>query len=98
MDGARGRAESGIGRTALCSAARTIRRVVGKGVTLVDSAATTAEAACRVLTERGLARSARSGGGTCRFFTTDDPERFARTGRLFLDMPLGGDDVTLVDL
>ena len=51
-----------------------------------------------LLTERGLARSARSGGGTCRFFTTDDPERFARTGRLFLDMPLGGDDVTLVDL
>jgi len=50
------------------------------------------------LTARGLARSARSGGGTCRFFTTDDPERFARTGRLFLDMPLGGDDVTLVDL
>ena len=78
--------------------AGAIRRVVGKGVTLVDSAATTAEAACRVLTERGLARSARSGGGTCRFFTTDDPERFARTGRLFLDMPLGGDDVTLVDL
>lgn len=78
--------------------AGAIRRVVGEGVTLVDSAATTAETARRVLTEQGLARAARPGGGVCRFFTTDDPERFARMGRLFLGMPLGGDDVTLVDL
>lgn len=78
--------------------AGAIRRVVGEDVTLVDSAATTAETARRVLAEQGLARAARPEGGACRFFTTDDPERFARVGRLFLGMPLGGDDVTLVDL
>lgn len=107
QDGERGEGQGGeqdrpdclvLGCTHYPLLAGAIRRVVGEGVTLVDSAATTAEAACRVLTEQGLARSARPGGGTCRFFTTDDPERFARTGRLFLGMPLGGDDVTLVDL
>lgn len=78
-----------------------IRRVVGEGVRLVDSAATTAEAVQGILAEQGLARAERPDRpeqGRLRFFTTDDRERFARTGSLFLGTPIAEDDIQLVDL
>jgi glutamate racemase len=51
------------------------------GVTLIDSADQTAAEVARVLAENGL-----EGNGlpAHRFIATDDPERFLRTGRLFL--------------
>ena len=36
--------------------------------------------------------------GSVRFFATDDPDRFARVGEIFLGEPLSPSDVTLVDL
>jgi glutamate racemase len=74
-----------------------IARVAGAGVTLVDSAETTAIAVERLLAERGLARGT-SGARTLRFLATDAPERFARVGEIFLGAKIPPGDVELVDL
>jgi glutamate racemase len=74
-----------------------LERVCGPGVTLVDSARTTAAAVARMLDERGLASPAGSPGGV-RFLATDAPERFARVGGVFLGHPIATDEVELVDL
>ncbi len=73
-----------------------LQRVVGDEVALVDSAATTADAVRDEL-ERGALR--RTGSvEDITFLTTDDPERFARTGSLFLGRPIAQSAVELVDL
>ena len=70
--------------------------MVGDEVALVDSAATTADAVRDEL-ERGALR--RTGSvEDITFLTTDDPERFARTGSLFLGRPIAQSAVELVDL
>ena len=60
-----------------------IASVVGPDVTLVDSAATTADAVARLLTERNLA-SKSAPTPRHEFLATDSVERFARVGRIFL--------------
>ena len=84
--------------------AGAVSRVVGRGVTLVDSAATTARAVRRILDEEHLGRPAGATAGvplcagSTRFLTTDDVPRFTRMGELFLGMPLTPCSVELVDL
>ncbi len=75
----------------------TIGAVVGREVILVDSAATTAAAVEDVLRERKLGAAASAPAFT-RFLTTDDPERFAQVGGLFLGAGISRDAVELVDL
>jgi glutamate racemase len=74
-----------------------IRKVLGPDVRIVDSADTTARCVLDELASTGLLRG-RKGTGKIRFFTTDDPERFARTGALFLGASLPVKTVQLVDL
>ena len=74
-----------------------IARVVGEDVTLVDSAATTAEAVAQLLAERGLARSTRN-GEPHRFLATDAPDRFARVGEIFLGKAIDPGTVEQIDL
>lgn len=59
-----------------------ITTVMGPGVTLVDSARTTAAAVRAQLQHDGLAR--RSGTGSVSFFVTDVPDRFVRVGTHFM--------------
>ena len=74
--------------------ASAIKAVIGRDVTLVDSAETTAAAVTEALIAAGLASGAEaSTGGAVRFFATDSPERFARVGRA-----IDPASVTLVDL
>lgn len=77
--------------------ARTIRKVVGRGVRLVDSAETTAKAVEEALNETGLAAK-RRGKGRNRFLATDSRERFARVGGIFFGEVIKTKDVELVDL
>ncbi len=77
--------------------ARTIRKVVGRGVKLVDSAATTARAVEVALNEQGLAAK-RRGKGKTKFLATDSVERFARVGGIFFGEIIRPKDVELVDL
>jgi len=81
--------------------AEAIRKALPQGVCLVDSAETTAESVAQELVERCLLKPANASGptaGTVRFFATDDPERFAKVGEIFLGRPLSLSDITLVDL
>lgn len=73
-----------------------IRRVLGPGVTIVDSAATTAAATAARLESLGLRR--RAGIGSVRLAATDGAERFARVGSLFAGEPIAADEVELLDL
>ncbi|MDR2054791.1 MAG: glutamate racemase [Desulfovibrio sp.] len=73
-----------------------LQRVVGRDVHIVDSAATTAQCAREELAGRGMLREHHV--GVCRFLTTDNRARFARTGCLFLGHSLKKSDVDLVDL
>jgi glutamate racemase len=62
--------------------ARTIGKVLGPEVQLVDSATETAREVARVLAERGLATSGTV--GSTSFFVTDVPDRFVKIGGRFL--------------
>ena len=77
--------------------ARTIRKVVGRGVRLVDSAETTAKAVEAALNEKSLATK-RKGKGRNRFLATDSAERFARVGGIFFGEDIKARNVELVDL
>jgi len=72
-----------------------LARVMGGGVTLVDSAEETAREVSEVLGRYGLAAA---GGGiaTRRWVATDDAERFARVGAIFMEEYLA--PVEIVDL
>ena len=77
--------------------APALTRVLGRGVTIVDSAATTAESLATVLQEHNLACiGTRTGAVT--LLATDGAERFARVGGVFLGRPLAPADVEIVDI
>jgi glutamate racemase len=78
--------------------APTIRRVLGGGVSIVDSAETTAAALVGVLDEAGLRRPDVGATGGVRLLATDSAERFARVGGTFLGRSLQAGDVEVVDL
>jgi glutamate racemase len=86
-----------LGCTHFPMLARTIRKVVGPEVRIVDSAETTAHAVRATLTAVEGARGARS-AGSVRFLATDSVERFVRIGSRFLDRPIAPGEVDLVDL
>ena len=78
--------------------AGAIQRHVGSGITLVDSAETTAAAVANALAETNLQAENNGSPTSIRFFATDSPERFARIGAIFLGRAIDETDVTLVDL
>ncbi len=75
-----------------------LRRVLGDGVAIVDSAQTTAAALVGVLEAAALRRPAEAAGGRIALLATDSAERFARVGGTFLGRPLVPADVEVVDL
>ncbi len=80
----------------------SLESVVGPGVAVVDPAATVAETVAQELEKRellaSLSHDAHSACGSAHFMTTDNRERFARTGSLFLGRPLDEASIELVDL
>lgn len=91
--------------TALCSAARTIpcspppsvRSSGRKSISWIPRRPRP-EVVKRRLADKGLAHPQAGRTGRIRFFITDDPQRFTRTGSLFLNMTITDSDVRLVDL
>jgi glutamate racemase len=77
--------------------APSIRKAIGTATSLVDSAATTAQALTETLVARELAASDQ-GTGRIELLATDDADRFARVGSTFLGRPLAASDVEIVDL
>ena len=79
--------------------AAAIRRVIGDGIAMVDSAETTARAVAEALAVAATDHDGAEGQASqMRFFATDLPERFARVGAIFLGRPIAVEDVDLVDL
>ncbi len=64
-----------------------LRETAGPDITLVDSALAVAEAAARLLQEKGLQTPGRK-NPEHRFYVTDAPLRFQQTGESFLKRPL----------
>lgn len=58
---------------------KVIKKVMGNGVTLIDSAEETAKEVRRVLQEKGWLKEGPK-EGRHQFFVTDDPDRFVRVG------------------
>jgi glutamate racemase len=77
--------------------AGAVARVVGPEVAVIDSARTAATEVADTLARTGLAAPQGTPAPT-RFLATDDPERFARVGGLFLGRTLAREDVAVVDL
>jgi glutamate racemase len=73
-----------------------IREVVGEGVRIVDSAATTASALAELLDALNLSR--RTGSGVTRFLVTDGEARFARVGPVFFGRAIRPVDIERIDL
>lgn len=73
-----------------------LREVVGPGVAIVDSAATTAETVATLLGSRAHDAGA-AADGTLRLLATDGPERFARVAAVF-GIAVAPENVELVDL
>ena len=71
-----------------------LRKVAGENTRIVDSATAAAARVKDALVALGLLANAKIGPD--RFYTTDNPERFVRTGKLFLDERL--DSTELVDI
>jgi glutamate racemase len=74
-----------------------IRSVAGEGMTIVDSAGTTAAAVEALLHSSGLLR-AHPDGSRLELLATDGARRFARVGGAFLGTDLSAADVQIVDL
>jgi len=85
-----------LGCTHFPMLAEAIGLVAGPGVSIVDSAQTTARCVRQTLEARDLAAGAGAGG--LRLLATDAPERFARVGARFLERPIDPREVELVDL
>ncbi len=75
--------------------AATIADVVGREVTLVDSAAETAITLRDVLHDRGLASSGAFGSHRHRFVATDAPDVFRRIGQRFIGSVLDEVETTV---
>lgn len=76
---------------------KPLGNILGPRVSIVDSASATAAAVKEELGRRNLLRLP-CGIARKRFMTTDNPERFARTGSLFLGAPLSCSDIEVVDI
>ncbi len=86
-----------LGCTHFPALRKTIAKVAGPDIKLVDSAETTAKAVEKILNEKNLKRAS----GTTpshSFLATDAPDRFARVGEIFLGSPIDPGRVELVDL
>ncbi|MGD1934909.1 MAG: glutamate racemase [Candidatus Phaeomarinobacter sp.] len=75
--------------------ADTIRAELPEGVTLVDSASTTAQSVKAAL---GSHAAPEGQVGQVRFLATDGPERFARVGKIFFGGDIDEADVEIIDL
>jgi glutamate racemase len=86
-----------LGCTHFPALRKTIAKVAGPDLRLVDSADTTAKAVAKILRENNLTRA---GGAkpSHSFLATDAPDRFARVGEIFLGAPIDPGKVELVDL
>ncbi len=74
---------------------KTLQKILGNQVMLVDSAEETAKYVFSYLEQNKMFGN---GSGQCRFLTTDDLQRFARVGSIFLGRTIQDTELELIDL
>jgi glutamate racemase len=74
-----------------------MRKVVGREVTIVDSAVTTADTVQELLAKVGGAQAS-GRAGSVKLMATDGRERFARVGGVFSGAPVEPGEIEIVDL
>lgn len=75
-----------------------LRRVLGAGVAMVDSATTTARAVEDLLENRALEAARPPGTAAIRYLATDAADRFARVARVFVPWSIAVGDVDVIDI
>ncbi|MBI5887311.1 MAG: glutamate racemase [Deltaproteobacteria bacterium] len=75
---------------------KTIARVMGPGVKLIDSAEAAAQEVRRTLAENDIANSQKSAPSR-RFYVTDSPERFIKVGRTFFGKELSDAELAYLE-
>ncbi len=73
-----------------------ISRVLGSGITLIDSAEVMAERTNSILKKLGWLKAQESSNGEDEFYVTDFPERFKKVGEIFLKRKI--DKVEMISL
>lgn len=76
---------------------QVLHTVLGPSICLVDSAAVVAKTVHKILSENHLSQ-VESVAGQLFFYVTDLPERFARVGHYFMDLPLNTFEIKLISL
>lgn len=74
---------------------KTLQKVLGNQIILVDSAEETAK---YVFSRLEQSKIFGNGSGQCRFLITDDLQRFARIGSIFLGRTIKDTELELIDL
>ncbi len=75
---------------------KTIKRAAGNSVTLIDSAYYTALKIKKALQKQKI-DTKRKKKGICKYFVSDEPERFSRVGKLFLEKSPKGIKMVVTD-
>ena len=75
----------------------TIQKVLGKDITIVDSATTTANIVARELELQNILNDTQQQGDS-QFLVTDAPARFSKLARYFLQVALRTEDISLIDV
>ena len=75
-----------------------LRRILGPGVAIVDSATTAARAVEDLLDNRSLAAPKQTAPTPVRYLATDAPERFARVAAVFVPWSIDPAEVQIIDL
>lgn len=74
---------------------KDIRRMMGKGVTVISSASAAVDAIGDYFRRHPDVRAALSTGGTRAYLTTDSPDRFSELGSRFLGQKIAAEKATL---
>lgn len=77
---------------------KTIQKIIGKNITIIDSTAATAKLVQACIMQHNMVNPNTDQIGSTIFLTTDNKARFARIGSLFLNTSIQEDKIEVVDL
>ena len=77
---------------------KTIQKIIGKNITIIDSTVATAKLVQACIMQHNMVNPNTDQIGSTIFLTTDNKARFARIGSLFLNTSIQEDKIEVVDL
>lgn len=77
---------------------KTIQKIIGKNITIIDSTVATAKLVQSCIIQHNMVNPNTDQIGSTTFLTTDDKVRFAKIGGLLLNTSIQEDNIELIDL